>query len=90
MFFLNGIGSFPGPAIYSLIADLIKKNKKDNDYSYLKKAMEITMYYNYVGLVLMIIASVLRFRIEGDLSNDNVSEEQKGGRQLSEVNNESS
>ena len=90
MFFLNGIGSFPGPAVYSLIADFIQENNPDIGNEYYRKAMEITMYYNYVGLVLMIIASVLRFRIEGDLSNDNVSEEQKGGRQLSEVNNESS
>ena len=89
MFFLNGIGSFPGPAIYSLIADLIKNNKKDNDYSYLKKAMEITMYYNYVGMVLMIIASVLRFRIKGDLGDDKKKEDDKDVEPLGEIDNES-
>ena len=51
--------------------------------------MEITMYYNYVGMVLMIIASVLRFRIKGDLGDDKKKEDDKDVEPLGEIDNES-
>ena len=87
MFFLNGLGSFPSSYIFGLIADFFMDIYQKKDIKY-RKAMMATMFYNYVGLILIIIAGIFRFKLKGDLGNyeekekeiekENIIEEKEG------------
>ena len=63
----NLIGSFPSSYIYSLLVDGFIKEKEENRYKY---AWMITMGYNFIGLIYVIIAGIFRYKIKGDLSEE--------------------
>ena len=87
MFFLNGIGSFPSSYVYSLIVDYIKEHYPEKKEMRYRTAMNVTMLYNYFGLVLAIIAGIYRFRIKGDLDNFEIEEKIKGKNKRIELAN---
>ena len=64
MFLLNCIGSFPSSYIYSLILDAFKNYTEQEKY---RHALTITMFYSYFGLIMIVIASVFRFKLKGEL-----------------------
>ena len=70
MFFLNALGSFPSSYVFALICDFIK-DKYDKSNMRYRTTMRIVMFYNFLGLVLIIIGGIFRFRIKGDLDADN-------------------
>ena len=72
MFLLNGIGSFPSSYIFGLIADYFNYLEESKKY---RTAMMIIMFYNYLGLILIIIAGIFRFRLKGELGNNEENEE---------------
>ena len=63
--FNNLIGSFPSSYVFSLLVDAFSKKEEKERY---KNAWMITMCYNFVGLIYVIIAGIFRYRIKGDLS----------------------
>jgi len=76
---LNLVGSFPSSYAYSILCDAFENKGTKEKYKY---AWMITMGYNFVGLLFVIIAGIFRFRIKGDLSEDKKDEEE-----LSNCNN---
>ena len=82
MFLLNCIGSFPSSYIYTLICDAFQKyyyKNENNDMKY-RHSLTITMLYSYFGLIMIIIASILRFKLKGDLGsseNKQIEEEKE-------------
>ena len=83
MFFLNALGSFPSSYIFALICDFIQDNFDDSNMRY-RTSMKIVMLYNFVGLLLVIIAAIFRFRIKGDLD---VGQKEENKEQIKEENN---
>jgi MFS family permease len=73
MFFLNGIGSFPSSYVFALICDFIRDNYDESNMRY-KTTMRIVMLYNFFGLLLIILAGIVRFRIKGDLGVEKMGE----------------
>ena len=77
--FLNNlIGNFLSSYVYSLIVDAFALENKEEDAKYTEKyryAWMITMGYNFVGLLFVIIAGIFRYRIKGDLSENPTNEE---------------
>ena len=77
--FLNNlIGNFLSSYVYSLIVDAFALENKEEDAKYTDKyryAWMISMGYNFVGLLFVIIAGIFRYRIEGDLSDNPTNEE---------------
>ena len=69
MFFLNAIGSFPSSYVFGLICDFIQDNYPEQGYMRYRTTMRITMFYNFVGLILISIGSIFRFRLSGELGN---------------------
>ena len=69
MFFLNALGSFPSSYVFALICDFIRNHYPEKGEMRYRDTMRITMLYNFVGLTLITIASILRFRIEGELGS---------------------
>jgi len=64
--FLNNlIGSFPSSYVFSLLVDSFRDRPEEEQY---QNAWMITMVYNFIGLIYVIIAGIFRFRIKGDLS----------------------
>ena len=63
----NLIGSFPSSYVYSLLVDGFEKEQEEEKYRY---AWMITMGYNFIGLLYVLIAGIFRYRIKGDLSED--------------------
>jgi hypothetical protein len=81
---LNLLGSFPPSYAFSMISDSIKENLNDEDrghFEHYRYAWIITMLYNFVGLLFIIIAGISRFKIKGDLSK---GENEKKGDELIE------
>ena len=76
MFLLNGIGSFPSSYVFSLICDYIGENYDETNMRY-RTTMRVVMFYNFVGLLLVILAGIVRFRIKGDLGVEKPGEEKK-------------
>ena len=77
MFFLNAFGSFPSSYVYALICDFIKEHYPEKGNMRYRTTLMITMFYNYFGLIMIIIASILRFRLKGELGtsqNDLIKE----------------
>ena len=77
MFFLNGLGSFPSSYVFALICDFIRDNYDESNMRY-RTTMRVTMFYNFFGLLLIILAGIIRFRIKGDLNveqNKEIKEE---------------
>ena len=70
--FNNLIGSFPSLYVYSLLVDRFEKEIEEYRYRY---AWMISMLYNFIGLIYVIIAGIFRYKIKGDLSQE--KEEQK-------------
>ena len=77
LFFLNALGNFPSSFVYSIIADLFGQKEDSTDQKKYRAAMMVTMYYNYVGLALVIIATIFRFKIKGNLGSDKENEKEK-------------
>ena len=69
IFFLNAFGSFPASYVFSLIFDSLCKFYNYSEKDSYRLAMRITMWYNFVGLVLIFIGGILRFRIDGELGS---------------------
>ena len=73
MFFLNGLGSFPSSYVFALICDFIRDNYDESNMRY-RTTMRVVMFYNFFGLLLIILAGIVRFRIKGDLNVDQKKE----------------
>ena len=67
---LNLIGNFPAAYVYSIISDILYNHFNKSVEDSLKYAMLISMGYNFVGFIFIIIAGIFRFQIRGDLSKD--------------------
>ena len=70
---MNLLGSFPPSYVYGALSDLFKSqlNEEDiNNYQHYIYSWMICMIYNYVGVILIIIAGIFRFKIKGDLSSN--------------------
>ena len=83
--FLNNLlGNFPSSYIYSLLVDAFDKN--DNSTDKYRYAWMITMSYNFVGLLFVVIGGTFRFKIKGDLSEDtnNEAEETEEKKEINE------
>jgi len=76
MFFLNALGSFPSSYVFSLICDFIY-DKYDKSNMRYRTTMRIVMFYNFVGLALIIVGAIFRFRIKGDLGAENKEKDNK-------------
>ena len=85
MFFLNAIGSFPSSYVFGLVCDFIRDHFDESNMRY-RITMRIIMYYNFVGLLLVILAAIFRFRIKGDLGSQykNEIEENKENKENEE------
>ena len=66
--FLNNLlGNFPSSYAFSILVDVFEQGDNNSDkYRY---AWMITMGYNFIGLLFVIIAGVFRLKIKGDLSD---------------------
>ena len=69
MFFLNAIGSFPSSYVFALICDFIKNHYPEQGNMRYRTTMRIIMLYNLVGLILIGIASLFRFKLDGELGS---------------------
>lgn len=69
---LNLIGNFPAAYVFSILSDLFKNNFDKNEIDSLRYALGISLGYNFIGLVFVIIAGIFRFKIKGDLSKDEI------------------
>ena len=82
--FLNNLlGNFLSSYVYSLLVDAFDSSnnqEEDNNIKY-RKAWMISMGYNFVGLLFVIIAGIFRYRIKGELWED---EEKKNNEQEEE------
>ena len=73
---LNLFGSFPASYIFSILSDLFQKKlaqEKIEKYEQYRYAWMISMGYNFIGLLFIIIAGIFRFKIKGDLSNEEMN-----------------
>jgi MFS family permease len=77
MFFLNALGSFPSSYVYALICDAINRDYPEQGNMRYRTTLMITMFYNYAGLILIGIASIFRFRIEGELGSEKKEDQDK-------------
>ena len=70
----NLMGNFPASYFFSLVSDLFEKKITDENknYRHYRYAWCISMGYNFIGLIFIIIAAIYRFKIKGDLSTDNL------------------
>ena len=78
---LNLLGSFPASYAFGSILDLFEKNMSKEDVANHKHyiyTMMTCMAYNFVGVVLILIAGVFRYKIKRDLSGDTEEELQQG------------
>ena len=78
---LNLIGSFPASYAFGSILDLFEKNLSKEDvenHKHYVYTMMTCMAYNFVGVIIIIIAGIFRFRIKGDLSGETEEELQQG------------
>ena len=73
MLFLNGLGSFPSSYVFALICDFIREHFDESNMRY-RTTMRVTMFYNFFGLLLIILAAIVRFRIKGDLGKEQKEE----------------
>ena len=76
MFFLNALGSFPSSFVFALICDFIKEKYDQSNMRY-RTTMRIVMFYNFVGLALIITGAIFRFRIKGELVAENIEKDNK-------------
>ena len=82
-FLTNLLGNFPSSYVYSLLVDAFApdddkgKEEKDQSVDKYRYAWMITMGYNFVGLLFVIIGGIFRFRIEGDLSETKNEDEKE-------------
>ena len=72
--FNNLIGSFPSSYVFSLLVDAFSQKDEKDRYKY---AWMISMCYNFVGLIYVIIAGIFRYRIKGDLSETDAEKNKK-------------
>lgn len=82
-FLTNLLGNFPSSYVYSLLVDAFApdddKFKEEDEQSVDKYryAWIITMGYNFVGLLFVIIGGIFRFRIKGNLSETKNEDEKE-------------
>ena len=90
MFFLNAIGSFPSSYVFALICDYINDHYPDQGDMRYRTTMRITMFYNFVGLVLIILGGFFRFKLAGELgsteNNQKIKEEDKKEKMIEKEN----
>ena len=70
---LNLTGNFPASFVFSLLSDFFEnylEHKDKEEFKHYKYAWNISMGYNFVGLLFIILAGIFRFKIKRDLSND--------------------
>ena len=73
-FVTNLLGNFPSSYVYSLLVDAFApdsdkgKSEEEQSVDKYRYAWLITMAYNFVGLLFVVIAGIYRFKIAGDLS----------------------
>ena len=87
----NLIGNFLSSYVYSLIVDAFALEDKEEDAKYTEKyryAWMITMGYNFVGLLFVVIAGIFRYRIKGDLSENETNEEKEKVKDENKENDE--
>ena len=70
---LNLIGNFPASYAYSILSDLLKDKFKKDEKESLIYALVISMGYNFIGFIFIVIAGIFRFMIRGDLSKDEIN-----------------
>ena len=46
-----------------------------------RTTMRIVMFYNFVGLALIIVGAIFRFRIKGDLGAENKEKDNKDNKE---------
>ena len=69
---LNLIGNFPAAYAFSILSDLFIKSYNKDEVESFKYAWGISLGYNFIGFIFIIIAGIYRFKIKGDLSNDEI------------------
>lgn len=77
MFFLNALGSFPSSYVFALICDFINEHYPEQGDMRYRTSMRITMFYNFVGLILVIFAGMFRFKLDGELGSSENSKKTK-------------
>ena len=82
---LNLLGSFPSSFSYSILCDTFENKGIKEKYKY---AWMITMGYNFIGLLFVIIAGIFRFKVKGDLSEDKEKAEELSNINNTEINND--
>ena len=73
----NLIGNFPAAYIFSLFSDWFKgphKDPNDKDTSHYRKAWLLSMCFNFLGVIFVVVAGMFRFRIPGDLNKDELKD----------------
>ena len=83
MFFLNAVGSFPSSYVFGLVCDFIRDHFDESDMRY-RTTMRIIMYYNFVGLLLVILAAIFRLKIKGDLGSQYIDVIDNGNKENKE------
>ena len=82
------MGSFPSSYVFSILVDAFSEKSEEDQYRY---AWMITMCYNFVGLLYVIIAGIFRYKIKGDLlgeTNDKNNIEKNENNNENETNKE--
>ena len=68
---LNLLGNFPASFAYSFLLDIfIKENKGDKSLGH-QSAMKSIMYYNFIGLISIIVSMIFRLRQDDNNSGKN-------------------
>ena len=69
--FTKSFRKFSVSYVFSIISDIFNQNlakEKVDQYEYYRYAWMISMLYNLIGLLFIILAGISRFKIKGDLS----------------------
>jgi MFS family permease len=69
---LNLLGNFPASFAYSFLLDIfIKKNNGDKSLGH-QDAMKYIMFYNFVGLISIVISMIFRLNQQDEESKDKI------------------
>lgn len=70
---LNLIGNFPASYAFSILSDLFDKNiskESKGEFNHYRYAWIISMLYNIIGFFFIFMAGIYRFKIKGDLAEE--------------------
>ena len=87
LFFLNCLGSFPSSYVFALICDYIRDNYPEQGNMRYRTTMRIIMLYNFVGLILIVMGGIYRFKIKGELDSSNNEKKEIEEKEEEENNN---